>query len=92
MMVTRLSHRVAGFIVESHGLILTNTHVVAQAAAGGVPVIVTLSDGITKLKAVVQHTESAASAARQAPWAYIIIFRGEKTPWLVVAWRTSRHS
>ena len=55
----------SGFIIDSSGLILTNTHVVKDAmqAGPGGSVKVTLSDGVTELRGVVQHADAAADIA-----------------------------
>ena len=53
----------SGFIVEASGLVLTNTHVIAQAAQGGGSIVVTMSDGITKLKGEVQHADALSDIA-----------------------------
>lgn len=53
----------SGFIVQADGLILTNTHVVAQAAGGDGTITVTLSDGITKLRGYVEHADRVSDIA-----------------------------
>ena len=54
----------SGFVVESSGLILTNTHVVRDAMrSGGGTVSVTLSDGVSELRGVVQHADSVSDIA-----------------------------
>ena len=50
----------SGFIVHSSGVVLTNTHVVASS---GGQVVVTLSDGITKLNGVVEHADTTSDIA-----------------------------
>jgi len=50
----------SGFIVHSSGVVLTNTHVVASS---GGQVVVTLSDGITKLSGVVEHADTTSDIA-----------------------------
>jgi len=53
----------SGFVVDASGLILTNTHVVRDAMRSGSPVTVTLSDGVTVLRGVVQHADSLSDIA-----------------------------
>jgi len=52
----------SGFIVDPAGLILTNTHVVREAAAQGGAVRVTLSDGAT-LRGVVETSDAVSDIA-----------------------------
>lgn len=54
----------SGFVVESSGLILTNTHVIRDAMRSGASsVSITLSDGHTQLQGIVQHADSASDIA-----------------------------
>jgi len=52
----------SGFIVESSGLIVTNNHVVENAVTSG-QIVVTLSDGVTRLRASVQHIDKHTDIA-----------------------------
>ena len=52
----------SGFIVESDGLVLTNSHVVRGALRGGGGVSVTTSDG-TRLPGVVEHADRESDVA-----------------------------
>jgi len=53
----------SGFVVDSSGLILTNTHVVRDAMRTGNSVKVTLSDGVTEYRGVVQHADAMSDVA-----------------------------
>ena len=53
----------SGFVVDSSGLIFTNTHVVGDAMRNGAAVTVTLSDGVTSLKGTVTHADALADVA-----------------------------
>ena len=53
----------SGFIIDSKGLVLTNNHVVSGARLGDNVVTVTLSDGKTTLKGVVQHSDATSDIA-----------------------------
>jgi HtrA serine peptidase 2 len=53
----------SGFIIDSCGIILTNTHVVSHARGVGGHVKVTLSDGVTELRGIVTHADTAADIA-----------------------------
>ena len=52
----------SGFIVESDGLVLTNSHVIRGALRGGGGVSVTTSDG-TRLPGVVEHADRESDVA-----------------------------
>ena len=53
----------SGFIIDSKGLVLTNNHVVSGARLGDNVVTVTLSDGKTTLKGIVQHSDATSDIA-----------------------------
>mmetsp|Transcript_2080 Transcript_2080/g.6249 ORF Transcript_2080/g.6249 Transcript_2080/m.6249 type:complete len:399 (+) Transcript_2080:103-1299(+) len=53
----------SGFVVDPSGLVLTNCHVVRDAAARGGTVTVTLSDGVTRLRGVVEHSDAISDIA-----------------------------
>merc|ERR1719502_700377 len=53
----------SGFIVDASGLILTNTHVVDAARGRSGSVKVTLSDGVTELRGVVQQADALSDVA-----------------------------
>ena len=50
----------SGFVIDSSGVIITNTHVVN---AVGRSVKVTLSDGVTELRGVVEHADEVSDVA-----------------------------